>query len=185
MFGGAYSGDYDMWVRHKTEGLVGSSSIPLNVGATVTNVSPKISSIYGGTVITITGTNFGTTKTDNPVSIFQNGFGNTVPCHVLTTAPTQITCQVDDTITKTDSDVGEVIVFLKTSEEAPCIPTTVCKTFTYSSSVPIVTSQTRSFDSTDNRWELIVAGTQFPTTTSEATLTVGGVQQPTKSITAT
>jgi len=60
MFGGAESGIYQVSIRHAVEGLVGSTSLTLNVGSTVTNVSPKIGSIYGGTVLTITGTNFGT-----------------------------------------------------------------------------------------------------------------------------
>jgi len=45
-------------------------------------------SIYGGTVITITGTNFGTQKTDNPVQISYNGGVGSTNCFVLTTAAT-------------------------------------------------------------------------------------------------
>lgn len=67
MFGGAESGIYDISIRHSTEGVIGTSGLTLDVGSTVTNVSPMTASIYGGTILTITGTNFGTEKTDNPV----------------------------------------------------------------------------------------------------------------------
>ena len=70
MFGGAISGEYEIWIRHTTQGLIGSSGIALLVESKVTNVVPKTGSIYGGTVLTITGTNFGTVKTDNPVNIY-------------------------------------------------------------------------------------------------------------------
>jgi hypothetical protein len=33
----------------------------------VTNISPQEGSRFGGTLVTITGTNFGTVPTDNPV----------------------------------------------------------------------------------------------------------------------
>jgi hypothetical protein len=60
----------------------------LNVGSTVTAVSPMTGSIYGGTVLTITGTNFGSQKTDNPVQISYNGGVGSTNCFVLTTAAT-------------------------------------------------------------------------------------------------
>jgi hypothetical protein len=41
--------------------------IPLDVSASVTSYYPKVGSIYGGTLLTITGENFGEEKTDNPV----------------------------------------------------------------------------------------------------------------------
>jgi hypothetical protein len=39
----------------------------LDVSSKVSSVTPLVGSIHGGTMITITGTNFGTEKTDNPV----------------------------------------------------------------------------------------------------------------------
>ena len=92
MFGGAWSGDYNLKIRHALEGVVGSSTLTLNVGATVTSVSPMVSSIYGGAVLTITGTNFGTVATDNPVQISYNGGVGSTDCFVVTTMATQITC---------------------------------------------------------------------------------------------
>jgi hypothetical protein len=92
LFGGAPSGIYDVALRHSVDGLLDGTTIPLTVGSTVTSVTPMAGSIYGGTILTITGTNFGTVKTDNPVSIVYNGALGATSCFVLTTNPTQITC---------------------------------------------------------------------------------------------
>jgi len=67
MFGGAWSGLYQMSIRHKSYGLVNTNGLVLTVGANVTSISPTTGSKYGGTLVTITGTNFGSVKTDNPV----------------------------------------------------------------------------------------------------------------------
>jgi hypothetical protein len=67
MFGGAYSGQFQISIRHKEYGLVGTEGLILDVSASVTSFSHQEGSIYGGTLLTITGTNFGTVYTDNPV----------------------------------------------------------------------------------------------------------------------
>jgi len=67
MFGGAWSGLYQISIRHKVFGLVDTSGLVLTVGSNVTSYSPMTGSIYGGTELTITGTNFGSEFTDNPV----------------------------------------------------------------------------------------------------------------------
>lgn len=54
-------------IRHKTVGLLDTTTLVLTVKTEVTSISPKVGSIYGGTLITIVGTNFGKQKTDNPV----------------------------------------------------------------------------------------------------------------------
>ena len=64
MFGGAHSGKYDLKIRHNEFGLIKTTRLLLNVESTVTSVTPKSGSIKGGTLLTITGTNFGTVKTD-------------------------------------------------------------------------------------------------------------------------
>jgi hypothetical protein len=179
MFGGAWTGDYLLKIRHAQEGLVGSSALILNVGATVTAVSPMISSIYGGAILTITGTNFGTVSTDNPVQISYNGAVGSTHCFVLTTMATEITCMVDDTITKTTSDVGTVIVFLKTSEEATCA-SAVCGDFGYTDVLPTLTGAATQFDAVSGSWEVVATGTSFGDPSS-ATFMVGGVQQTYKS----
>ena len=67
LFGGAESGTFQISIRHKEYGLVGTDGLVLDVSSSVTSYSPSSGSIYGGTVLTVTGTNFGTEKTDNPI----------------------------------------------------------------------------------------------------------------------
>ena len=67
MFGGAWSGDYEINVRHKVYGLIDTSGIIFTVGAYMTSISPDSGSRLGGTLVTITGENFGSEITDNPV----------------------------------------------------------------------------------------------------------------------
>jgi hypothetical protein len=67
MFGGAYTGMFQMSIRHRNYGLLDTTNMLLDVSSKVTAVSPTSGSIHGGTLLTITGTNFGTEKTDNPV----------------------------------------------------------------------------------------------------------------------
>jgi hypothetical protein len=173
LFGGAPSGMYTVNIRHSTDGLIDAPSALFEVGASVTSVSPKTGSIFGGTVLTITGTNFGTVYTDNPVSIVYNGAVGATSCFVQTTSATQITCKVDDTIDRTNltSTPGTVVVFLRTSEEAPC-GTGICDNYVYTSSVPNITSAATQYDSATNTWELKIEGTQMD---SSAVLTVNGV----------
>jgi hypothetical protein len=45
----------------------------LDVSSITTKISPIVGSIYGGTLMTITGTNYGKEKADNPVQISFNG----------------------------------------------------------------------------------------------------------------
>jgi hypothetical protein len=54
----------------------------LDVSSKVTNVSPLVGSIYGGTLVTITGSNFGTQKTDNPVQLSTHGGIGSIDCFV-------------------------------------------------------------------------------------------------------
>jgi hypothetical protein len=69
MFGGAESqyGPFKVWIRHAVTGLIESTGLILDVNTYVDSYSPTTGSIYGGTLLTIQGRNFGTTITDNPV----------------------------------------------------------------------------------------------------------------------
>jgi hypothetical protein len=67
MFGGAESGQFQISIRHKEYGLVGTEGLILDVGASVTSYTPTVGSRYGGALLTIVGTNFGDVYTDNPV----------------------------------------------------------------------------------------------------------------------
>jgi hypothetical protein len=97
MFGGAWSGDYTIDIRHRAYGLVDTRGLTFIVGSNVTSVSPQTGSKYGGTLITITGNNFGTVPTDNPVQISTLGAVGSVDCFVQTINEEQITCRVDAT----------------------------------------------------------------------------------------
>jgi hypothetical protein len=156
----------------------------LNVGATVTDVSPMTMSIYGGGVLTITGTNFGDEKTDNPVQLFANGVP-AVNCYVLTTGPTEITCQVDDSITKANADIATVVVYLKASEEATC-EAAVCQGFEFSdTSIPTIATVEPVYDDVNNNWDLVITGTNFALTTTGIVFEANGVAQAVKSSAAT
>ena len=126
----------------------------------MTGVTPKIGSIYGGTELTITGTNFGNVYTDNPVSIVYNGAVGATSCFVKQTSATQIKCRVDDTIDRSAeaSVLGTVVVFLRTSEEAPCAQG-VCSNFQYTTNLPNITSAVTQYDDASNTWELKISGT--------------------------
>lgn len=117
----------------------------LNVGTTVKSYEPKQGSIYGGTLLTITGTNFGKEKTDNPVQISTLGAAGSVDCFLQTITETQIVCRIGRT-SQEDAKKGTMIVFLKTSEEATCDPKETCE-WTYTAKVPTVTSINTIWDS--------------------------------------
>ena len=67
MFGGAYSGEFQIFIKHSHYGRLGTDGRVLDVSASVDSFSPQIGSIYGGTLLTIRGNNFGNEITDNPV----------------------------------------------------------------------------------------------------------------------
>jgi len=68
-FPGAESGSYYVQLSSVQHGRLDSELLQLDVSANVTDWSPKQGSKYGGTLVTITGYNFGSAKTDNPVMI--------------------------------------------------------------------------------------------------------------------
>jgi len=67
MFGGAYSGKFNVHIRHSVFGIIDTAGLVLDVSGTITSYTPMLGSKYGGTLLTITGTNFGNVYTDNPV----------------------------------------------------------------------------------------------------------------------
>jgi len=184
MFGGAWTGQYSMSVRHSVFGLLDTSAIELTVGSNVTSVSPTSGSIYGGTLLTITGTNFGTEITDNPVQISTLGAVGSVDCFLQSTSATEIKCRVDTNIAKAAGTTGKVVTFLKTSEEAVCAPNAAC-TWTYTDAIPTVSAVAAEYSNSSNVWTLKVIGTGFTGTTGSVELTVNGAPQTTSSISQT
>lgn len=88
-FPGADSGNYKLRVVSEAHGRIDTDGLKITVVGRVLDFSPKTGSIYGGTVITITGENFSDDPLDNPVKIGEHY------CFVLTTNTTQITCKTD------------------------------------------------------------------------------------------
>ena len=58
IFGGAYSGTYAIKINHRKYGLIDTKETILHVGSEVTSYGPNTGSIYGGTLITLEGTNW-------------------------------------------------------------------------------------------------------------------------------
>ena len=86
IFGGGHSGQYQISVRHREYGLVGTEFLILDVSASVIEFSPRTGSIYGGTLLTITGNNFGNVYTDNTVQISNNEGTDSIDCLVQETS---------------------------------------------------------------------------------------------------
>jgi hypothetical protein len=129
MFGGAESkyGPFKVWIRHAITGLIESTGLILDVNTYVDSYTPMTGSIYGGTLLTITGRNFGTEITDNPVQLSTNGGVDSIDCYVQSATTTEIQCRVETNMVARSANLGaDMVVFLKTSEEATCDPSTNC-----------------------------------------------------------
>jgi hypothetical protein len=182
-FGGAWSGDYSVSIRHSTQGDLDTASLLLRVESDVTSVTPLTGSIYGGTLLTITGTNWGSEITDNPVEISYNGALDSTKCYVETTSATEITCRVESKV-RESGKTGKVIVFLKTYEEANCTNANEC-TWTYTDAIPLVTAAESVFDDVSNTWQIRVTGEGVSGDTSNVELIVAGTKQTTVSVSDT
>lgn len=182
-FGGAWSGTYVVSVRHAQFGLVKTTDLVLDVSSEVTSISRNTASIYGGTLLTIVGTNYGDVITDNPVQISYNGGWGSSHCYVQSTNSTVVQCRIDDSKTIEDNKVGEAVVFLKTSEESKC-EGDKCK-MTFTSVLPTLTSAAVEFDTTLNEWIYAVVGTGFTGDASTSELKIGGLDQTVHEFSAT
>ena len=184
LFGGAESGQFQVSIRHTEYGLVGTDGLILHVTSEVASFYPTSGSIYGGTLLTITGTNFGNEKTDNPVQISNNGGVGSIDCFVQETSVNEIKCRIENYLEKVSGDVDTMIVFLKTSEEAVCDPVSKCE-FTWTNSLPIVTSTNLDWDAVDNEWQIRVEGTGFTGDQTTTHFIIEDVPQTTKSFSDT
>lgn len=150
MFGGAFSGIYSIQIRHKNFGLLDTQHLTFTVKSEITSYSPTIGSIYGGTLLTITGTNFDPKdKLNNPVQISRNGAIGSKNCFVETTSETEITCRIEELKDSDKIDLSleqewKTLVFLKTSEEAACV-NPLCK-YTFTDDIPTITTIVKEWD---------------------------------------
>ena len=110
-FPGADSGSYYVQLNSSNIGRIDKAPLTLEVIGKITGYSPSSGSYLGGTLMTIDGINFSDDPYDNPVKV-----GNSY-CLVETTNASQITCRVMET-GAFEATSTEVIVFLRTSEEA-------------------------------------------------------------------
>lgn len=161
----------------KDIGRIDRTPLLLTCESKVTNIAPLTGSYLGGTVVTITGTNFSTNKLDNPVKVGDYW------CDVLTTMATKITCRVRATGLKAGK-TGPVSTFLRTSEEAKKADG-LKNTWTFADPAQTVTGLTAAFDAATNTQKLTLAGTGFGTDKTKVTLLIDGKTQTADSLTAT
>jgi hypothetical protein len=71
-----------------------------------------------------------------------------------------------------------MLVFLKTSEEASCVPNDTCA-WTYSSAIPTVRNISLHWNTTSLKWQVIVNGTGWSGSADSTVLYVNGHPQKT------
>lgn len=71
-----------------------------------------------------------------------------------------------------------MLVFLKTSEEATCIPSDTCA-WTYTSAIPTVRNISTNWNTTSKKWQVIVNGTDWSGSADTTMLYVNGHAQTT------
>lgn len=177
-YGGAWSGVYDIKLYSETYGLVDTAGLTFEAVGTITDFFPSTIGINGGALITITGYHFGDVDTDNPVKV-----GRYTYCYVQETSEYEIKCRVDE---EPSYDVGdeELIVFLRTSEEATC-SLADCMISVIDTNLPTVTSMTTSWDETSEKHLITIAGSNFYADTAYTEFKIDGYSQIIQSVTST
>jgi hypothetical protein len=158
-FGGAWSGTYTVNVVSDTFGYL-DSEVTLSVGATITSWGPKMGSIYGGNLITITGENFSDDGLNNPVNV---GWDH---CDIISSSTTEIVARApirydSDGVQEIEEEETFFIVALKTSEEATCGDADGCLYNYLESSTPEWTGIADSYDSATGEITLTFSGSGF------------------------
>jgi len=166
-FGGSESGLYDVFVRAKSYGRFDSSGVTLRTIGVVTSFSPNQGSLFGGTLITVTGYNFSTDIQDNPIRI---GYTD---CLVESSTNTQIICRTTPRVQETVG-TDDFIVLLKTYEEAVC-QVNPC-TFTWVNTAAL-TTYSAAFDTTLNDYVLTLTGTSFGASLTNTKVIIDGFEQ--------
>jgi hypothetical protein len=168
---GGMKGGYRIKVHMKGKGY----SMPASGDAdlfhyrtTVTSITPNSGSTNGGTVLTITGTNFSTVKNENQVVI---GDGTLDYCIILTATETELTCRVNAP-QEIPSSEQDIYVLGRIQEKSDCLGT--CK-FTFDASkTPTVSSITPLSAQTGST--VTVNGTNFSADSANTIITIGGVE---------
>ena len=77
-----------------------------------------------------------------------------------------------------------MVVFLKTSEEATCEPSSTCD-WVYTDQIPILTNVTTFFDNSTFSWNIKVEGTDFTGTEGDVSFEINNIAQTTTSVSQT
>lgn len=174
-------------MKSAANGYISTLGVPFTAKIEVTDFQPRSGSLYGGTLLTITGAHFSDVITDNPVKVgYEYISGVNHYCYVQESSETQIKCRIAEDYNRVAQD-QEVIVFASTFEEAThADPTQRDFTFMGPGLLPTLTSVTPSYTfSTSDKYKLTIVGTQITDTTPDTIdVFVGGVQQTTLSVAA-
>ena len=122
-----------------------------------TNIYPTSGSGFGGTLLTIFGTNFSPIISDQAVLV------RNIYCDILSATTTQLKCRIRSTgfLYNQFSSNNIVNVILAASANATC-PGNSC-VFSFQSPVSSLSSLTRVFDATYNTLQVKAVGTGFKT----------------------
>jgi hypothetical protein len=94
-YNGAYSGVYDLTVHSAKNGNVLANEVTFTSKIEVVDFQPKQGSLYGGTLLTITGGHFSDKITDNPVKVgYEYSSGVNHYCKVISSNDSEIKCRI-------------------------------------------------------------------------------------------
>jgi hypothetical protein len=177
-YGGAWSGVYDIKLFSDTYGLVDTAGLSFEAVGTITDFTPSTIGVNGGALITISGYHFGDVDTDNPVKV-----GRYTYCYVQETSEYEIKCRVDEQ-PSFDAGEDELIVFLRTSEEATC-QLTDCMITIIDTGLPTVSSMSAYWDDVTQKHLISIQGTDFTADASYTEFKIDGYSQIIQSVSST
>jgi len=182
-FNGAPPNSYYIDVTSAKYGKLSATSLDFRTSSTITSYTPMSGSVLGGTLMTITGTNFSPDPTEMAVKV-----GDSY-CHIesINQAGTEITCRIQPTTYALNTNVvADVLVFLAASFESTCNDGNTwpngCK-FNYVAPVASVSTLIPSFEAASNSLIMTLTGTGFSTgDASSISLVIDGIVQQTRSV---
>lgn len=185
-YGGAYSGTYEVRIKSLTNGYIETSATPLQVVFEITDISPLTGSIFGGSLITVSGGPF---TTDLKETIVKVGYkwweGIDHYCYVVSATESQVTCRLPLDLNR-EAKEYEVIAFAATYEESNCMLANNCLfTFLAAADLPEVTGFTVEFDASTYDYQITVSGTGFTDAANQIDFMLAGEKQTVLSATST
>ena len=171
---GGTVGVYNLYVFHTVYGLIVLETSTIRLGPTIFSISPAEGSLYGGTMLTITGQHF---ETEN-IFKFQNSF-----CTVKSLTSSQVECLTPQSVSVNAESVpidGEATLYVEHSDSTftLCGEGVDCKFAWKDALTPSVTAL--SVDA----GTVSIVGSNFPLTENEIEVSVGGAIQPSISLPA-